>query len=509
MNAEPIQTVNQIIAQRAERQVQTAVLQHAFSRFGALPIPPGKVGASTAPGPEARSGRDAPSLLPKRALAPILGTSSESPAHFNCMADICQLMIHAMYARWPIYRIRPSTPEMHAAAGAATGAPASPIVARLEKIISRGEYEAATKDLVRICQYLPAPEFLHLLWTLAHTISVTRHVIDHAEKAIGFRPRRIETASAEKSPTAHYLHLALDYIENNLANAAMKPNLVTDAFLRMSYEKIAGKSVEPHVATPLEPISRESHRATIILAEYAFHEGDLSITEKLLSKSNIQPLPIALVHRRLGEIALKNGDGRKAAHEFELALLVPGELWTTADISTAPARQLLRVGDYYTIFLHNNRYVAVPHDRPLRGLTSIAGQPVLLLSGSSSVLRDMFFRQAIRLRRFLAANFNPQTTETSDPATPQSSDLLRSIRVGAITMLKKAIKSRSVKYLAQPIHRLAFAVVRKIPRSWFGLLADVLLWLIYGRRVPPQMYAESLDELLGKLPLGTKVRYKA
>lgn len=427
-------------------------------------------------------------------------------------------------------------------------------IERIDRLRAKGCYEEAIGELSDLLPDIDSTAFLGPLLRLSRDLGATHHVIKHAQQKFGAEAPAIETAGMDSLPGGNKIGLAAQSIERSIPYQFAGAAKGQDA-LQESVFKWANTDQAPNgLANIVHDQARQgSTVARIVIAEAAFQRGKHAMAKKYFSSPDVREMPITMVHRRLGELALMSGDARLAATHFEVTLLIPNQEWQTARLARGKTRRVGRLSDYYIIYWFDGRYMAVPQDRPFRGVTRLGGHAVQLFERKHS--RDW---DQILLGRLVDAHrkiWNRLFPEKSDgPAiilaerVPMSQRMfqalietrnaipglsripMRKVAAPIIAAAKSATKFiarrvprpvkdtilklkpalewrpdlRSAKnqFLAKAKPR-AFTTARYIYRSF---AAPALIFLLNGRIIPESLCADNLNDLVNKLPPIPKTR---
>lgn len=297
--------------------------------------------------------------------------------------------------------------------------PAKGLFQELDRMRAKGDYDSAAIALSNALLDLREPEFFCLSWNLTRDIKASHHVMEAARQAFGETAPRIDTMSIDSMPLVSAIHDVAQEIEASIPSQFSGLLEIRSAIQITAYENaLDGMNITPHLPMLKDQCVGGSVAAKVVLAEVAMRNEQFHLADKILSDPDVQNSPTNLVHRRKGELALRRGDGAAAADAFEAAALIPNENLSNADRDRSKTTQLARLSDYYLIFRFEEKYIIVPQDRMVAGLTRVAGRPVLLLKDKQQTwLERKAFDAARKVKHLLDQRFLTKTAPTQSGPT--------------------------------------------------------------------------------------------
>lgn len=491
MNVNQIEKTTLKLGKSNHDECNLEVIENAFSTFGDVPRLGEHGVIDTLKAAAVGSALSQPSR-PKRRVT---SENRESPAPTGSMAGLsalreCQLkawdMRESTYLK--INRHIFPLPDIQLYGGSL---PTKGLFQEVDQMRAKGNYESATIALSNALLDLPEPEFFCLSWNLIRDINASYRVMEAARQALGDNAPRINTMDRDSLPLVSVIDKVARDIEASIPSQFSGLLEIRSAIQTAAYENAAdGMNVTPYLPMLKDQCIGGSVVARVVLAEVAIRNGQYHLADEILSDPDVQNSPISLVHRRIGELAIRRGDGAAAADAFEAAALIPNEIWQNADRSRSTTTQLARLSDYYLIFRFEGRYILVPQSKAVAGLTRVAGRPVLLLKGKQQTwLERKAFDTARKVKHLIDRRFLAKTAPAhSGPTISQASQFGK---------IRTYITSTANMVLSLPAD-----IIRKIGdyRSWTARLpAPVIRVLASGlgisRRVISPQRLKKIDQL--------------
>lgn len=345
----------------------------------------------------------------------------------------------------------------------------------VDRMRAKGDYDSAANAVSKALLDLPEPEFFCLAWNLTRDIQASHRVMEAARQAFGETAPRIDTMSIDSMPLVSVIDNVVREIEASIPSQFSGLSEIRSAIQTTAYENVLdGRNITPYLPMLKDQSVGGSVAARVVLAEAAMRNEQFHLADEILSDPDVQNSPISLIHRRIGELALRSGDGAAAADAFEAAALIPNEMWRNADSSRITTTQLARLSDYYLIFRFEGRYILVPQSKAVAGLTRVAGRPVLLLKGKKQTwLERKAFDTARKVKHLIDQRFLAKTAPTQSAPTISQTSQFGKIR-------------NCVKSVANMVLSLPANTIRKIGdyHSWTARLpAPAIRVLASGRGI--------------------------
>jgi len=534
---------------------ELAVLKNAQNAFGSLPndAPFDVLGSISAPMETTGTSKAKEnSRHPARPSRNILATDEGQK---KGEAAACELLMNLVRLTWVDKPLRTHIdPQGPARIQGHTDRAKIELIDRLRQ---KGNYEQAIAELADLLPDIDSTAFLGPLLRLSRDLGATQNVITHAQKELGTKAPAIETAGPDSLPGGNRIGRSAQSIERGIPYQFAGVAKGQEA-LQESVFKWVNTDQAPHgLANLVHRQAREgSTIARILIAEAAFQRGKYALAQKYFSSPDVRNLPITLVHRRLGELALMSGDSRLAATHFEVTLLIPSQEWQTARLPKGKTRRVGRLSDYYFIYWFDGRYMAVPQDRPIRGVTRLGGNAVRLFERKTTYDWDhKALAYAVEARRKIWQRLFPERNEAPTviisqrrPISTRVFQVLLGIRY-AIPGLSRVPLRKVAAPIIAPSRRVAKAIARQIPRPVIDALlqlkpalawrpnpratvrtaitkakphafngarylyrsvaAPILIFILNGRVIPESLCADNLNDLVNKLPAIPQTTHKA
>lgn len=534
---------------------ELAVLKNAQSAFGTLPNDAQFDVLSSISATMDTAGKRQVEGKDRRAAAPDPNVFHPRGSHKKGEAAACELLMNMVRLTWVDKPLRthidPQGP------GRIQGHIDRAKIELIDRLREKGCYEEAIGELADLLPDIDSTAFLGPLLRLSRDLGATHNVIKNAQQKFGAKAPTIETAGRMSLPGGNRIGRSAQSIQRGIPYQFAGADKGQEA-LHESVFKWANTDQAPNGLANIvhEQARQGSTVARILIAEAAFQRGKYAMAKKYFSSPDVRELPITLVHRRLGELALQSGDARLAATHFEVSFLIPNQDWQTASLPKEKTRLVGRLADYYFIYWFDGQYMAVPQDRPIRGVTRLGGKAVQLFERKIAYNWDhAALAYAVEARRKIWERLFPEKIEVPTiivtPRTPIRARLYRvllGVRYAIPGLSRVPLRKVSAPVL-DPTKRLAKSIARQVPRPikdaflqvkralgwrpnprvmirnsitkakphafnaalymYRSVAAPILIFILRGRVIPESLCADNLNDLVNKLPAIPKTARKA